>query len=48
MRAPHLAARHFLLDTAPLNLGEVIFWIMTVLMPDISTVLRRLSTAGLS
>lgn len=47
VRAPHFAARVYLLNTAALNLGEVISWIMTVLMPDISTVLRTLSTAGL-
>lgn len=48
MRAPHLSARAYFLDTASLKLGEVVLWIMTVLMAGISTVLRTLSTDGLS
>ena len=47
MRGPHLAARVYLLDTASLNLGEVILWIMSVLMLCVSTVIRTLITAGL-
>ena len=47
MRASHLAARFELLNTGALNLGEVILWIMTVLMLCVGTVIRTLSTAGL-
>ena len=47
MRTPHLAAQFDLRNTGALNLGEVMWWKMTVLMLYISTVLTMLSTVGL-
>jgi low temperature requirement protein LtrA len=47
MRVPHLAERFELVNTIALDFGEVMLWIMMVLMPCVSTALRRVSTDGL-
>jgi hypothetical protein len=47
MRVPHLAGRFEMLNTVALDFGEVMLWIMMVLMPCVSTALRRVSTDGL-
>jgi hypothetical protein len=36
-----------LVNTIALDFGEVMLWIMMVLMPCVSTALRRVSTDGL-